>query len=70
MNPAAETESATEIFIETLRKVDGEIESAIETLEILNDSQTLKAIEEGLHDIKAGKVIGFEDFLKKHGYEI
>ncbi len=29
MNTAADTEGATEIFIETLRKVDGEIESAI-----------------------------------------
>lgn len=47
MNTAAETENATDVFIETL-----------------------KAIEEGLQDIKAGKVIRFEDFLKKHGYEI
>lgn len=70
MNTAAEAESATDIFIETLRRVDGEIESAIETLEILSDSETLKAIEEGLQDIKAGRVIGFEDFLKKHGYEV
>ncbi len=70
MNTAAEAESASDIFIETLRKVDNEIESSIETLEILSDSETLKAIEEGLEDIKAGRVISFEDFLKKHGYEI
>jgi hypothetical protein len=70
MDTMAETESATDIFIETLRRVDCEIESAIETLEILSDSETLRAIEEGLQDIKAGKVIGFEDFLKKHGYKI
>ncbi len=70
MNTAAETESASDVFIETLRRVDGEIESAIETLEILSDSDTLKAIEEGLKDIRAGRVIGFEDFLKKHGYEV
>jgi predicted transcriptional regulator len=47
-----------------------EIESAIETLEIMNDNETLKAIEEGLQDIKNGRVIKFEDFLKKHGYEL
>ena len=70
MNTVAETESASAVFIETLRKVDIEIESAIDTLEIMGDSETLKAIEEGLQDIKAGRVIGFEDFLKKHGYEI
>ena len=65
MNTAAEAEDATDVFIETLRRVHGEIESAIETLEILNDSETLKAIEEGVQDIKAGRVIRFEDFLKK-----
>ena len=70
MNTIAETESASDVFIETLRKVDYEIVSAIDTLEIMGDSETLKAIEEGLQDIKAGRVISFEDFLKKHGYEI
>ena len=70
MGTMAEAENASDVFIETLRRVDGEIESAIETLEILSDSETLKAIEEGLQDIKAGRVVRFEDFLKKHGYEI
>lgn len=70
MNTIAETESASDVFIETLRKVDYEIVSAIDTLEIMSDSETLKAIEEGLQDIKADRVISFEDFLKKHGYEI
>ena len=65
MNIADEAENGTDVFIETLRRVNGEIESAIETLEILNDSETLKAIEEGVQDIKAGRVIRFEDFLKK-----
>ncbi len=68
MNTIAETQ--TEVFIETLKRVDTEIESAIETLEIMNDSESLKAIEEGLQDIKNGRVIKFEDFLKKHEYEI
>ncbi len=70
MNTTIEIETTTEIFIETLKRVDSEIESAIETLEILSDKETLKAIEEGLQDIKTGRVIRFEDFLKKHGYEI
>jgi SPX domain protein involved in polyphosphate accumulation len=63
-------ESTVEIFIETLRRVESEIESAIETLEILSDKETLESIEEGLQDIKRGNVIGFEDFLRKHGYEV
>ncbi|MCZ7402836.1 MAG: hypothetical protein O8C61_11505 [Candidatus Methanoperedens sp.] len=70
MNTIAESQTQTQVFIETLKRVDTEIESAIETLEIMNDNETLKAIEEGLQDIKNGRVIKFEDFLKKHGYEI
>jgi len=46
---------------------DPSIESAIETLEIMRDNETLKAIEEGLQDIKNGRVIKFEDFLKNMG---
>ncbi|MDD5473860.1 MAG: hypothetical protein PHU34_06890 [Candidatus Methanoperedens sp.] len=45
------------------------MDSAIETNEIHSDDETLKAIEEGLQDIKNGKIIRFEDFLRKHGYE-
>jgi predicted transcriptional regulator len=70
MNTMAEAQTQTQVFIETLRKVDKEIESAIETLEIMSDNETLKGIEEGLQDIKNGRVIKFEDFLKKHGYEL
>jgi len=58
------------VYIETLRRVDTEIESALETLDIMSDSETLKAIEEGLKDIKNGRVIKFEDFLRKPGYDI
>jgi hypothetical protein len=50
--------------------MDTEIDSTIETLEIMNDNETLKTIKEGLQDIKNSRVIKFEDFLKKHGYEL
>ncbi len=35
-----------------------------------NTSDTLRAIEDGLQDIKGGRVISFEYFLKKHRYEV
>jgi hypothetical protein len=53
---------------EKMKKLNCEMESANETNEILGDEETLKAIEEGLQDIKIGKVIRFEDFLRTHGY--
>ncbi len=52
-----------------MKKKNYEMDSAIETNEILGDKETLEAIEEGLQDIKNRKVIRFEDFLRKHGYE-
>jgi len=70
MKGVFEAENTVEIFIETLRRVESEIESAIETLEILSDKEVLDSIEEGLQDIKTGNVIGFKDFLRKHGYEV
>jgi len=57
-----------EVMIEVLERLDDEVEGAIETLEIMSDRPTLKAIEKGLQDIKAGNVVSCEDFLKKHGY--
>lgn len=47
----------------------GKSETDVDTLEILSDKEMLKDIKEGLQDIKNGKAIGFEDFLRKHGYE-
>jgi len=55
---------AVRVMIEILGRIDDEVEGAIETLEILGDETTLKSIEEGLKDIKAGDVITFEDFLE------
>ena len=63
----AESETVR-VMIDALQRIDDEVEGAIETLEILADEATLKGIEEGLRDIKAGNVSTFEDFLKKHGY--
>ncbi len=35
-------------------------ESLIETIEILSDSQTLREIEQGIKDIKAGRYVKLE----------
>ena len=58
----------TKVIIETFERINKEIESIIETLEIMSDEETIKDIEEGLKDIEEGNVISFDNFLKKHGY--
>ncbi len=41
------------------------LEEILETLEIVSDRQTLKALEEGLRDMKAGRVRSYADFAKE-----
>ncbi|NOR60501.1 MAG: hypothetical protein GQ469_07725 [Methanosarcinales archaeon] len=67
MDSIVEDKNAVNILLGTLEKLDDEIESAIDTLEIMSDPETLNNIEEGLRDIKEGRFITFEDFLSKHG---
>ncbi|MCL7413393.1 MAG: hypothetical protein M8353_07220 [ANME-2 cluster archaeon] len=68
MDSIIEEDNAVNILLGTLEKLDDEIESAIDTLEVMSDPETLKNIEEGLNDIKEGRIIPFEEFLIKHGY--
>jgi len=67
MDSIVEDKNAVNILLGTLEKLDDEIESAIDTLEIMSDPKTLNNIEEALRDIKEGRFITFEDFLSKHG---
>jgi len=62
----AGNDEISKVMVEVLEKMRGEIEAAIETLEILSDEKTLKGIEEGLKDIKKGDVLSFGDFLEEH----
>ena len=67
MDSIVKDKNAVNILLGTLEKLDDEIESAIDTLEIMSDPETLDNIEEGLRDINEGRFITFEDFLSKHG---
>ena len=67
MDSIVKDKNAVNILLETLEKLDDEIESAIDTLEIMSDPETLDNIEEGLRDINEGRFITFEDFLSEHG---
>ena len=68
MQTALKENNAVDILIGTLEKMGTEIESAIDTLEIMSDPETLNDIKEGLQDIKEGRILSFEEFLSKHGY--
>ena len=59
----------TKVVIEAFERMSKEIESVIETLEIMNDEESVRDIEEGLKDVEKGNIISFDEFLKKHGYK-
>ncbi len=48
-----------------LLKVSKMLEEIIETLEILEDEDTMKAIKEAEEDVKAGRVRDYNDLLKE-----
>ena len=48
-----------------LLKVSTLLEEIIETFEILEDEDLLKSIREAEEDVKAGRVRGYNEFLKE-----
>ena len=48
-----------------LSKVSNLLEEVIETLNILEDEDTMKSIKEAEEDIKAGRVRDYNDFTKE-----
>ncbi|WP_456475269.1 hypothetical protein [Candidatus Pyrohabitans sp.] len=67
MHASVKETDPTRVIINVLRSMDREIGSALETLEISCDDEALESIENGLKDIKSGRVISFSEFKKKHG---
>jgi len=48
-----------------LLKVSSLLEEIIETLEILEDEEAMKSIREAEEDVKAGRVRGYNEFLRE-----
>jgi len=48
-----------------LLKMNTLLEELIETLEILEDEDTMKAIKEAEEDVKAGRVRSYDAFIKE-----
>jgi len=48
-----------------LLKVSGLLEEVIETLDILEDKDTMKSIEEAEEDVKAGRVRSYSEFIEE-----
>ena len=48
-----------------LLKVSSLLEEIIETLDILEDEDAMKSVKQAEEDVKAGRVRGYNEFLKE-----
>ena len=62
-------EKATKMAVVELLRIRDEIDSFIETLEVLEDKELLKDIEQAMKDVEEGNVISFDDLVKELGLE-
>jgi hypothetical protein len=61
-----ETIQAQKAAIDALQE---KIEGLLETLEIMKDDEAMAALSQSLEDIKAGRLISWEDVQKELGWE-
>ena len=59
-------EKAGKMALFELLKIREEIDSLFETLEILEDEETLESIRKGMKDIREGDFISLEEFKEKY----
>jgi len=55
----------TEEDRELLLRVNRLLEEVVETLEVMGDDETVKAIREAEEDLKAGRVRGYDEFVEE-----
>ncbi len=63
------SEKVNKMAVLELIRIREEIDSFIETLEILEDEELAKDIEEAMRDIEGGNVISFDDLVAELGLE-
>ena len=54
---------------ETYRILRETLDALLETIEIQQDEETMKAFREGVEDMKAGRVVPLEEVFKELGWE-
>ncbi len=54
---------------ETYRILRETLDALLETIEIQQDEETMKAFREGVEDMKAGRVVPLEEAFKELGWE-
>lgn len=69
MEPRTNIEQANKMALFELLRIREEIDRFIETLEILEDEETLESIKKGMKDIEEGNVISLDEMIEKYGLQ-
>ncbi len=69
MEPKTEIQDANRMAFFELLRIREEVDSFIETLEILEDEETLESIRKGMKDIEEGNVISLDELIEKYGLQ-
>ena len=69
MESRIKIEKANKMALFELLKIREEIDSFVETLEILEDEETLESIRKGMKDIEEGDFISLEELIEKYGLQ-
>lgn len=54
---------------ETIDMLQEQLDGLLETIEILQDEETMEALRRSMQDIEAGRIVSLEDAMKKLGWE-
>ena len=67
MESRTKIKEANKMALFELLRIREEIDSFIETLEILEDEETLESIKMGMKDIEEGNTIFLDELIEKYG---
>ena len=69
MESRAKIEEASKMALFELLRIREEIDSFIETLEILEDEEILESVRKGMEDIEEGNIISLDELIEKYGLQ-
>jgi hypothetical protein len=69
MKSRAKIEEASKMALFELLRIREEIGSFIETLEILEDEETIESVRKGMKDIEEGNIISPDELIEKYGLQ-
>jgi hypothetical protein len=69
MESRTKIEEASKMALFELLRIREEIDSFIETLEILEDEETIESVRKGMKDIEEGNIISLDELIEKYGLQ-